>query len=140
MTEAAQAKRSVVIEHDFPHSPEKVWRAITEGALIEQWLMKNDFQPVVGHRFKLRMAPMGNWDGVIDGEVLEVEPNKRLSYGWSSLGLDTVVTFTLTPTNAGVRVRMEQAGFGPDQEANYQGAAYGWQQFIGNLETVVAGL
>lgn len=140
MTETTQQKRSVVIERDFPHPPEKVWRAITEGALIEQWLMKNDFQPAVGHRFKLRMEPMGNWDGVIDCEVLAVEPNQRLAYGWSSMGLDTVVTFTLTPTSAGVHVRMEQSGFGPQQEANYQGAVYGWQQFMGKLETVVAGI
>jgi uncharacterized protein YndB with AHSA1/START domain len=108
--------------------------------LIEQWLMKNDFQPVMGHSFSLRMEPMPNWNGVIDCRVLSLEPHKTLSYNWGTLGLDTVVTFTLTPTDAGTHVRVEQSGFPLDREANYKGAQWGWQKFIGNLEGVVAGL
>ena len=102
--------------------------------------MDNDFQPVVGHRFNFRSTPMPNWNGVIDCEVLVVEPNKKLSYSWSSLGLGSVVVWTLVATSGGTLVRMEQSGFRPDQEANYQGAKYGWQKFIGGLERVVAGL
>ena len=98
--------------------------------------MDNDFQPVVGHRFNFRSTPMPNWNGVIDCEVLVVEPNKKLSYSWGSL----VVVWTLVATSGGTLVRMEQSGFRPDQEANYQGATYGWQKFIGGLERVVAGL
>jgi uncharacterized protein YndB with AHSA1/START domain len=140
------ATRSLVIEREMPHSPEKVWRALTQGALIEEWLMKNDFQPAVGHRFNLRATPMPNWNGVLDCEVLAVEPNKRLSYTWNAsgneatTGLKTVVTWTLTPTKTGVLVRMEQSGFRPEEEANYQGARYGWQRFVAGLERVVAGL
>jgi uncharacterized protein YndB with AHSA1/START domain len=132
--------RSLVIEKELPHPPEKVWRALTQGPLIKEWLMDNDFQPVVGHRFNFRSTPMPNWNGVIDSEVLVLEPNKKLSYSWSSMGLESVVVWTLVATSGGTLVRMEQSGFRPDQEANYQGANYGWQKFIGNLERVVAGL
>jgi len=132
--------RSVIVEREFPHPPEKVWRALTEGSLVEQWLMKNDFQPVAGHSFSLRMEPMPNWNGVIDCQVLSMEACRSLSYTWNALGLESIVTFTLTPTDAGTHVRMEQTGFRPGQEANYQGAQYGWQKFIGDLERVVAGL
>jgi uncharacterized protein YndB with AHSA1/START domain len=132
--------RSLVIEKELPHPPEKVWRALTQGPLVKEWLMDNDLQPVVGHRFNFRSTPMPNWNGVIDCEVLVVEPNKKLSYSWNSLGLESVVVWTLVATSSGTLVRMEQSGFRPDQDANYKGANYGWQKFIGGLERVVAGL
>jgi uncharacterized protein YndB with AHSA1/START domain len=132
--------RSLVIEKELPHPPEKVWRALTEGSLIKEWLMDNNFLPVVGHKFSFRSTPVPNWNGVIDSEVLVVEPNQKLSYSWGTLGLWSIVTWTLTATEGGTLVRMEQSGFGPGQEANYKGANYGWQKFIGRLEPVVAGL
>ena len=125
--------RSVVIERDMAHPPEKIWRALTQPHLIEDWLMKNDFAPVADHKFNLR----GDW-GVVDCQVLEVEPNKTLSYTWAAYGLESVVTWTLTPTSTGTHLRMEQAGFKPEQPQNYQGAKYGWQQFFGKLEQVLA--
>jgi uncharacterized protein YndB with AHSA1/START domain len=134
------ATRSLVIEKEMPHPPEKIWRALTQGALIKEWLMENDFQPVVGHRFNFRTTPYGNWNGVIDSEVLIIEPNKTLSYRWDSLGVETTVVWTLVATEGGTLLRMEQSGFGPEQETNYKGAKYGWQKFIGNMERVVAGL
>ncbi|MFZ0922275.1 MAG: SRPBCC domain-containing protein [Candidatus Acidiferrales bacterium] len=132
--------RTVVIEREMPHPPEKIWRALTEGPLIEEWLMKNDFQPVVGHRFNFRSTPVPNWNGVIDGEVLLVEPNSRLSYNWGSMGLKSVVTWTLTPAKGGTLLRMEQTGFRSEEDAYYKGANYGWQKFIGSLERVAGGL
>ena len=132
--------RSVVVEREMPHPPEKVWRALTEGPLMNEWLMDNDFRPVVGHRFAFRYPPMPGWDGVIDSEVLVVEPHSTLSYRWNALGLESVVVWTLAATGGGTLVRMEQSGFRPDQEANYQGATYGWQNFFGGLERVLAGL
>jgi len=132
--------RSLVIETELPHPPEKVWRALTQVPLIKEWLMDNDFQPVVGHGFNFRSTPMPNWDGVIDCEVLVVEPNKKLSYSWSALGLESVVVWTLVATAGGTLVRMEHSGFRPDQEAAYKGANYAWKSFIGGLERVVAGL
>ena len=134
------ATRSVVIEKELPRPPEKVWRALTQTSLIKEWLMDNDFQPAVGHKFQFRSTPMPNWNGIIDSEVLVVDPNKKLSYSWGSLGLESVVTFTLTPTDAGTHIRMEQTGFRDDQEQAYKGATYGWQKFIGSLEQLVAGL
>ena len=139
MTDTA-ATRTLVIEREMPHPPEKIWRALTEGPLIEEWLMTNDFQPVVGHRFSFRATPVKNWNGVIECEVLVVEPHARLVYSWGALGLESAVTWTLTPTDGGTHVRMEQTGFPSDEGANYKGAKYGWQKFIGNMERVVGGL
>lgn len=146
MTKPAAATRSLVIEREMPHPPEKVWRALTQSALLAEWLMQNDFAPKVGHRFNFRAPPMPHWNGVVDCEVLAVEPNRRLSYSWNASGaeaangLKTVVTWTLTPTKAGVLVRMEQSGFRPEEEANYQGAQYGWQKYIAALDHVAAAL
>ncbi len=85
MTDAATAS-SLLIERELPHPPEKVWRALTQSALIEEWLMKNDFEPVVGRKFTLRMAPAPHWNGVTDCEVLAVEPHRALAYSWNSSG------------------------------------------------------
>jgi uncharacterized protein YndB with AHSA1/START domain len=95
--------------------------------------MKSDFQAVVGHGFNFR----GDW-GAVDCKVLEVEPNKTLSYTWDAMGLTSVVTWTLTPKGAGTQLRMEQAGFKADQQQAYQGAKFGWQKFFASLEQVLA--
>ena len=138
MNEPATETLAVAVERELPHPPEKIWRALTQPHLIAEWLMQNDFAPVVGHHFTFRMDPQPNWNGVIDCRVLVVEPNKTLAYAWGALGLETIVTFTLTPTPAGTHLRMEQTGFRPDQPQNYQGAKYGWQKFIGQLEQILA--
>jgi|SRR5579864_5518031 len=145
MTANPADTRSLVVERQISHSPEKVWRALTQSHLIEDWLMPNNFQPVVGHKFNLRAAPVPHWNGVTDCEVLAIEPGRLLSYSWNSSGeeagrLTTVVTFTLTSTNGGTHLRMEQSGFRSDNEQNFQGARYGWQKFLGELDRVVAGL
>jgi uncharacterized protein YndB with AHSA1/START domain len=133
MSNPATEVRSVVVEREIPFSPEKIWRALTQPQLIEDWLMKNDFKPVVGHGFSLR----ADW-GAVDCKVLAVEPNKTLSYTWAAYGLESVVIWTLTPTSAGTHLRMEHSGFQPDQQQAYQGAKFGWQQFFTNLEQVLA--
>ena len=132
--------RTLVIEREMPYPPEKIWRALTEGPLIKEWLMDNDFQPVVGHGFSFRSTPVPNWDGVISSEVLVVEASKKLSYTWGTMGMESVVVWTLVPTSGGTLLRMEQSGFGSDQDAAYKGATYGWNKFIGNMERVVGGL
>jgi len=133
MNDTSTEIRTVVVERDVAFPPEKIWRALTQPHLIQEWLMKNDFKPVVDQRFKLR----ADW-GVVDCQVLAVEPNKTLSYTWAAFGLNSVVTWTLIPTSTGTRLRMEQSGFRPDQPQNYQGAKYGWQKFFANLEQVLA--
>jgi uncharacterized protein YndB with AHSA1/START domain len=129
MSEPATETLSAVVERDIPYPPEKIWRALTQPHLIQEWLMKNDFQPVADHRFTLR----GDW-GAVDCKVLAIEPHKTLSYTWDAMGLESVVTWTLTATDTGTHLRMEQSGFRPDQRQAYQGAKYGWQKFLGNLE------
>ena len=133
MTEATSATRSVIIERDLPHPPEKIWRALTQGHLIEDWLMKNDFAPVVGHHFTLT----ADW-GAVDCQVMTVEPPTTLSYTWAAYGLESVVTWTLTPTRTGTHLRMEQSGFRPDQQQAYVGAQGGWPRFFEALERVLA--
>jgi uncharacterized protein YndB with AHSA1/START domain len=139
MAQATDVK-TVVVERDITHPPEKLWRALTQPHLIEEWLMKNDFVPRVGHRFNLR----GDWGGVLDCEVLVVEPNKELSYTWNfkhddaAFSLESVVTFTLTPTTTGTRLRMEQTGFRPDQKQAFGGAHAGWKQFFEKLDQLLA--
>ena len=133
MSKPATETLSVIVEREVAFPPEKIWRALTQPHLIEDWLMKNDFKPVVDHRFNLR----ADW-GAVDCQVLAVEPNKTLSHTWDAYGLESVVTWTLTPTSTGTRLRMEQSGFLPDQKQAYQGAKYGWQQFFAKLEQVLA--
>ncbi len=139
MTEAATT-RSLVIEREMPHPAEKIWRALTQGPLIEEWLMKNDFQPVVGHQFSFHSTPVPGWDGIIQSEVLTIEPNSKLSYSWGTMGTTSLVTWTLTPTKGGTHVRMEQTGFRSEQDAAYKGATYGWTKFIGKMEQVAGRL
>jgi uncharacterized protein YndB with AHSA1/START domain len=133
MSNTATKTLSVVVEREISHPPEKIWRALTQPQLIEQWLMKSDFKPVVDHRFNLR----ADW-GPVDCQVLAVEPNKTLTYTWAAYGLESAVTWTLTPTSTGTRLRMEQSGFQPNQQQAYQGAKSGWPQFFANLEQVLA--
>jgi uncharacterized protein YndB with AHSA1/START domain len=140
MSDTATETRSVVVEREFPFTPEMLWRALTQPHLIEEWLMKNDFKPAVGHKFNLR----GEWGGVLDCEVLTIEPNRTLSYRWDfanddpAVALTSVVTFTLTPKGSGTHLRMEQVGFGPNQKQAYAGAHAGWKKFLEKLEQVAA--
>lgn len=132
--------RTVTVEREFAHPPDRLWRALTQPHLISEWLMKNDFAPKLGHTFKLT----GEWGGVLDCEVLEIEDGRRLSYSWDFLhddaayNLKSVVTFTLTPTAKGTHLRMEQAGFRPDQKQAFGGAHAGWRQFLDKLDGLLA--
>ncbi|RAZ92098.1 polyketide cyclase [Mesorhizobium hawassense] len=125
--------RSVVIEREIAFPPEKIWRALTQPHLIEEWLMKNDFKPVVDHRFNMS----AEWGGV-DCQVRTVEPNRTLSYSWDTKDLESVVTWTLTPTSTGTHLRMEQVGFRADQEPYYRGATVGWKRNITALEQLLS--
>jgi len=139
MSQTSAETRSVIVEREFPYPPEKLWRALTQPHLIREWLMKADFKPVRGHRFDFR----ADW-GDVDCEVLEVEPNKTLSYTWNVVrddpagDLKSVVTWTLRATSNGTLLRMEQSGFRSDQPRYYGGARMGWQQFFTKLEQVLA--
>ena len=132
MSNAEAATRSVIVEREFPFPPEKIWRALTQPHFIREWLMETDFAPEVGHSFNFR----ADW-GSVDSCVMALEPNRSLSYTWNAMGLESVVTWTLTPTKSGTHLRMEQSGFRPDQQQAYQGASYGWPRFLARLEQVL---
>ena len=133
MTEALTPEsKTLVIEHRLPHAQDKVWRALTQSELMADWLMPNDFEPVVGRAFTLRTDPNPHWNGVITGEVLAVEPMSRLVYKW----YDMTIAMTLTPEDGGVLLRLEQTGFANDQA--YHGARFGWTNFLNRLEPVAA--
>ena len=128
MTNQKSDIRAVVVEREFSHSPEKIWRALTQPALIEDWLMQSDFRAENAHQFCFKTE----W-GEIDCRVLEIEPNRTLAYSWEALGVETVVTWTLEPTETGTLLRMEQAGFREDQKQAFAGARAGWASFLDKL-------
>jgi len=132
VTDRANETRTVTVEREMPHPPEKIWRALTQPHLIAEWLMRTDFQPVAGQGFSFS----AEW-GAVEGRVLEVEPHRTLSYTWEAMGLESVITWTLTPTAGGTLLRMEQTGFRPDQDQAYNGARFGWQRFFSNLEALL---
>jgi uncharacterized protein YndB with AHSA1/START domain len=129
----APQTRTVAVERVIPFPPEKIWRALTQSDLIEEWLMKTDFLPEPGHRFSLN----ANW-GSVEGEVQAVVPERTLTYTWNTKDLTSVITWSLTPTVTGTLLRMEQTGFQPDQRSYYQGAVVGWQEFFTAMEEVLA--
>ncbi len=133
MTGTSTETRSIVVERELGHPPEKIWRALTLPHLIEEWLMKTSFEPVLGHRFDFR----ADW-GSVDCELLTLEPHRTLSYTWGDHDLKSIVTWTLTPIDTGTRLRMEQTGFRPDQPLYYHGAKGGWPRFLNALEQLLA--
>ena len=143
-TARAQAE-SISFEFDLHHEPEKVWRALTDPALLAQWLLPvADLELVPGAAFTLEAPPQPGWDGRVDCRLLEIEALRKLSYTWvvgdpaSGFFLDTVVTFTLTPTESGTRLSLVQSGFKPDQKRNFGGARYGWKTMGGKLVELLA--
>lgn len=131
-THAPATAESIVVEYELPGPPAKVWRALTEPELLARWLMNNDFQPVVGHRFTFRAQPVAGWDGVVQCEVLEVEEHRRLSYSWRGGSeqhrIDTVVTWTLVESGPGkTLLRLEHSGFTPRDVMSLQGLGKGWR-------------
>jgi uncharacterized protein YndB with AHSA1/START domain len=131
-----QENRTLRLDFDFAAPPEKVWRALTEKELLSKWLMPTDMVAKVGHKFQFRSEPYGKWNGIVDCEVLEATPPKRLRLAWGGVpgvGPDTVVSWTLTPTAGGTHLHLEQsvAAEGTWQTWAYNGAAMGWKKFFG---------
>ncbi len=125
---------SISFEVDLPHSPEKVWRALTDPALLGEWLLPVvGFQPEPGSAFTFKTQPHPGWDGTVSCQVVEIEPRRKLSYTWVVPFLETVVTFTLSPTASGTLLLIEQSGFQPDQKQALGGARYGWKTMSDRL-------
>jgi uncharacterized protein YndB with AHSA1/START domain len=140
-TTAPSQGESLSFEFDLRHAPEKVWRALTDPALLAEWLL-----PVVGLElepgaaFRFNAQPQPGWDGVVSCRLLEVEALRKLSYAWVVGDIDTVVTFTLTPTATGTRLSLVQSGFRPDQKQNFGGARYGWKMMGEKLVELLANI
>lgn len=138
--------QSIFLTWDLPHTPAKVWRALTEPALLAQWLMANDMRPSVGHSFTFQQDPTPWWDGIVHCEVLELQPHKLIRYTWRSGAgaseLDTVVTWTLAPTSSGgTRLALEHSGFVRKNAFAFAGAKEGWERMVGrDLAAVLAGI
>jgi uncharacterized protein YndB with AHSA1/START domain len=139
-TTAPSQTDSISFEFDLSHSPTKVWRAITDPALLTEWLLpivEGKLEP--GAAFTLKAQPQPGWDGSVSCRVLEIEAQRKLSYTWVAGDfIDTVVTFTLTPTASGTRLSLVQSGFRADQKQNVGGARYGWRLMGGKLIDLLA--
>jgi uncharacterized protein YndB with AHSA1/START domain len=119
---------SISFDFDLPHPPQKVWRALTDPELLTEWLLPViDFKLEPGAAFTLKTQAYPGWDGTVNCRVLEIEPHHKISYSWSVPFLDTVVAFTLTPTESGTRLSLVQSGFKPDQKQESGGSRYGWK-------------
>jgi uncharacterized protein YndB with AHSA1/START domain len=130
---------ALTFEFDLKHPPQKVWRALTDPALLAEWLLpvvEGKLEP--GAAFMFKTQPYPGWDGTVNCRMLEIEAHKKLSYAWTVPFLDTVVTFTLTPTASGTRLSLVQSGFKPDQKQNLGGARYGWKMMGGKLVDLLA--
>jgi len=138
-TTAPSQTESIAFEFDLHHSPQKVWRALTDPVLLTEWLLpvvELELEP--GAAFTFKTQPHPGWDGTASCRILEIEAHRKLSYAWAVPFLDTVVTFTLTPTAAGTRLHLVQSGFKPDQKQNFGGARYGWRMMGGKLVDLLA--
>jgi uncharacterized protein YndB with AHSA1/START domain len=136
---ARSQSESISFELDLDHSPEKVWRALTDPDLLREWLLPVvglDLEP--GAAFRFEAEPQPGWDGTVNCRFLEIEPQRKLRYSWVVGDIDTVVTFTLAPTASGTRLSLVQSGFRPDQKRNFGGARYGWKMMGGKLVELLA--
>jgi uncharacterized protein YndB with AHSA1/START domain len=131
---APSQTEALSFEFDLHHSPEKVWRALTDPALLAEWLLPAvDFKLEPGAEFRFKTQPYPGWDGTVNCRLVEIEAHRKLSYTWAVPFLDTVVTFTLTPTATGTRLSLVQSGFKPEQKREFGGARYGWRMMGGKL-------
>jgi uncharacterized protein YndB with AHSA1/START domain len=141
-TTAPSQTDSISFDFDLQHSPAKVWRALTDPALLAQWLLPAiDFKLEREAAFTFNAPPQPGWDGIVNCRFVEIEALRKLSYTWrvGGMALDTVVTFTLTPTASGTRLSLVQTGFKPEQKRNFGGARYGWRLMGGKLADLLAG-
>ena len=138
-TTAPSQSESISFDFDLHHAPEKVWRALTDPVLLAEWLLSVvDLKLEPGAAFTFKAQPQPGWDGIVKCRFLEIEAHRKLSYTWAVGDMDTVVTFTFTPTASGTRLSLVQSGFRPDQKQNFNGARYGWKMMGGRLVALLA--
>ena len=138
-TTARSQTQSISFEFDLHHLPDKVWRALTDPVLLAEWLLPVvDLKLEPGAAFTFKAQPQPGWDGIVNCRFLEIEAQRKLTWRWIVGDIDTVVTFTLTPTASGTRLSLVQSGFKPDQKHNVAGARYGWKMMGGKLVDLLA--
>jgi uncharacterized protein YndB with AHSA1/START domain len=105
--------KKIELEAFYPYPPERVWRAITDSKALATWLMENDFKPVVGHKFQFRAKPQPGWSGIVDCEVLKVDPPKELAMRWrgDEKAPPTTLSYFLTGKNGGTHLKLLHDGF-----------------------------
>lgn len=140
LLEEKKMTADVVLEFQLKHSVEVVWRALTDSKMLAEWIWENDFKPVVGQKFQFRSEPNEYWDGIVNGEVLEVDEPYKLVYTWASAGETTTITWTLKAVAEGTALHFEQGGFSEATKAYpgaLQGAKSSWTAFGNKLKTVL---
>ena len=144
MSQALQAseRRSIIVDYPLSAAPAKVWRALTEPELLADWLMPNDIKPLVGHDFTFRTDPAPGFDGIVHCKIIELKQTSRLVYSWRAGPIDTIVTWTLTPTpSGGTHLRLEQSGFGPEHGMTYDILSKGWREkAAGSLDRITSSI
>lgn len=139
--------RDIVVEEELPHAPETVWEVLTRSDLIDRWLMANDFQPTLGRHFTFKAKPIGDWNGIVDCEVLEIDPPFRLVYSWKGGSvknpgyggaIDSIVTWTLTPVKGGTLLKLVHSGFrSPENDSAYENMGSGWRRIVVRIGELV---
>jgi len=128
----------------FNQPAQEVWQYLTQPELMEQWLMKCDFKPEVGHKFKFMHKPKnadGKYEPIVDGEVLEVSPVTRLAYSWKtntkdgSKTFNSTVLWTLAPKDDGTELVLLHDGFIMAEDAEMHNT--GWMGCLKKLDKLV---
>ena len=143
------ATHDIVVDEVFPHALGTLWAVLTSGELMARWMMEpTGFAPVKGTKFTFQTTPAGAWDGKIRCEVLEVKKNERFSYSWqggdegnSGYGskLDTIVSWHLSATESGTRLRLVHSGFVvPQNDTAYTNLGKGWKTCLERVAGIAA--
>jgi uncharacterized protein YndB with AHSA1/START domain len=136
------------IKHQFffPNPPEVVWEYLTKAELIEQWLMPNDFQLMLGYEFRFIVKPMPslNLDGIAYCKILEIVPFKKLTYSWKAgpgageISLDSIVEWTFIPKDNGTELQLVHSGFKEIENFNvYTAMDNGWVKQVGLITGLI---
>jgi uncharacterized protein YndB with AHSA1/START domain len=128
-------RKDVYLDASVPDT----WTALTDPKALAEWLMPNDFKPVVGHRFRFHVDPMGSYSGITECEVLEVEPPTRLVYTWTSVPKDSsrprppamTLIWTVAPEGNGSRLTLEQRGLETLSFFWRLSMRHGWKRMMG---------
>jgi uncharacterized protein YndB with AHSA1/START domain len=127
----------LALDFQFTSSIETIWNSLTDSDMLEKWMWKNDFKPIVGHTFQFRAEPNEWWDGIVNGEVLEVDEPHKLSYKWGTGAEVHTVTWTLTKADGGgTHLHLDQTGIS-DHPGAFEGAKYGQTEAVGKLKKLL---